>query len=72
LVDLGQILARVVSLKHVLDLSNKGFSPKLIDGATAYLRQEMQQLLSSFSSSNATQVIEDYQPDTDWLAYASR
>ncbi|MCU4154408.1 acyl-CoA/acyl-ACP dehydrogenase [Carboxylicivirga sp. A043] len=69
LVDLGKILSRVISLEHVMDLSNKGFSAKLIDGAAVHLRQEMQQLLSSFNAKNESRVIEDYQQNTDWLLY---
>ncbi|MCG8580138.1 MAG: acyl-CoA/acyl-ACP dehydrogenase [Bacteroidales bacterium] len=69
LVDLGKILSRVISLEHVIYLSNKGFSPKLIDGATVHLRHEMQELLSSFNTNNVSRVIEDYQENSDWLIY---
>jgi len=69
LVDLGQILGRVISLDQVLALSNKGFSAPLIDGAIAHLRQEMQALLSSFSGNNDTKVIEDYRGRADWLTF---
>ncbi|MBK3516770.1 acyl-CoA dehydrogenase family protein [Carboxylicivirga marina] len=69
LVELGQILSRVISLEHVLVLSDKGFSEKLIDGTVSHLRQEMQTLLSSFNVNNETKVIEDYQSNSDWLMY---
>ena len=69
LVELGQILGRVISLNQVLNLSNKGFSSKLIEGATVNLRQEMQALSASFSALNRTQVVEDYQADAGWMAF---
>ncbi|WP_430813673.1 acyl-CoA dehydrogenase family protein [Carboxylicivirga sp. RSCT41] len=69
LVDLGKILSRVISLEHLIELANKDFSAKLIDGATVHLRQEIQELLSSFNAKNETRVIEDYQVDTNWLLF---
>ncbi len=69
LVDLGQILARVISLDQVLRLQGKGFSPELAKGAINYLRQEISQLLSSFQFKNTTQVIEDYQVSSDWQRF---
>ncbi len=69
LVELGQIFGRLISLEQVLKLSNKGFSDKLIDGAVAYLRQDIQQLLSSFSVDNQTKALEEYRQQSDWLAF---
>ncbi len=69
LVDLGQMLGRVISLNQVLDLANKGFSSQLIDGATTNLRQEIQTLIASFNGNNKTKVIEDYKGNTDWMAF---
>ncbi|WP_282035505.1 acyl-CoA dehydrogenase family protein [Saccharicrinis aurantiacus] len=69
LVDLGQVIARVISINQVLDLSNEGFAPKLIDGATACLRQEIDQLMASFNGSNKTNVIEDYRENSNWLNF---
>ncbi|MCT4588103.1 MAG: acyl-CoA/acyl-ACP dehydrogenase [Carboxylicivirga sp.] len=69
MVELGQVLSRVISMEHVVALSNKGFSEKLIDGTIVHLRQEMQQLLASFNVNNETKVIEDYKGKSDWLSF---
>jgi len=72
LVELGQMISRVISVDQVLNLSDKGFSNDLISNATTYLRQEINQLKSSFSFGNTVHVIEDYQADTDWLGFAGK
>ena len=53
----------------MLDLSNKGFSPQLIEGAVVCLHQEINELLASFKSANKTHVIEDYNDKSDWLNF---
>jgi hypothetical protein len=69
MVELGQVLSRVISMEHVVALSNKGFSEKLIDGTIVHLHQEMQQLLASFNVNNETKVIEVYKGKSDWLSF---
>ncbi|TRX66578.1 acyl-CoA dehydrogenase family protein [Carboxylicivirga sp. M1479] len=70
LVEMGQILSRVISLDHVLQLANEGFSRELIDGAITHLKHDMKQLLASFNVKNKTNVIEDYSASSDWLNFA--
>lgn len=70
MVQFGQIFSRAISLERVLELSNAGFSSKLIDGAIIHLRHEMQQLLSAFEASNESKVIEDYRASSDWWSFA--
>ncbi len=41
LVELGQIISRIVVLNLVLDLGDRGFSPELIAGSCAHLQQEI-------------------------------
>lgn len=69
MVELGQVIGRIVSMQQVIDLSNKGFDTQLIDGAMKYLRQEIVGLLSVFQFSNKVEVIEDYQSDSNWLNF---
>ena len=69
MVELGQVIGRVVSVDQVLELSNKGFDSKLTDNAIEYLRQEITSILSAFKYNNSVQVIEDYKSDSNWLNY---
>jgi hypothetical protein len=69
LVDLGKVLSRVISLEHVMALNQKGFSQKLIDNSIVHLQHEMQELMASFNTNNKTEVMEDYQSNSDWLMF---
>jgi len=69
MVELGQVIGRIVSVDQVLELSNKGFDAKLTDNAIEYLRQEITSILSAFKYNNKVQVIEDYKYDSNWLNY---
>nr|WP_319400819.1 acyl-CoA dehydrogenase family protein [uncultured Carboxylicivirga sp.] len=70
MVELGQVIGRIVSIDQVLDLSNKGFDNELTDNAIKYLRQEIVGLLSTFKYNNSVQVIEDYKSNSNWLTFA--
>ena len=70
LVELGQIMGRLICINQVVDLSNKGFETKLTDGAIEYLRQEITSIVSSFNYSNSVQLIEDYKSNSNWMNFA--
>ncbi|WP_439182463.1 acyl-CoA dehydrogenase family protein [Carboxylicivirga taeanensis] len=70
LVQFGQIFSRAISLDRVTELGNAGFSSQLIDGAIVNLRHEMKQLISAFTASNESKVIEDYRAKSDWWSFA--
>jgi len=70
LVELGQIISRVISMDMVVELSNKGFAVALIDNALEHLKLETQTFLSSYSGNNTVKVKEDYQPNSDWFTFA--
>ncbi len=72
LVDLGQIISRVISMEQVLNLSNKGFSGDLSENAITYLRQEIEQLKASFGFGNTVQVVESYQGNTSWMDFVRK
>lgn len=69
MVELGQIIGRVICIDQVIELSNKGFENNLTDGAIDYLRQEITGILSIFNYSNSTQVIEDYKDNSNWYNF---
>jgi alkylation response protein AidB-like acyl-CoA dehydrogenase len=69
LVDLGQVFGRIICIDQVLALNTKGFDQNLTNGAVEYLRQEISNLISSFKYENKTQVIEDYQANSNWMSF---
>lgn len=70
LVDLGRIVARVVSVGYVLELGNQGFRKDLVDNCITMVQQEISGLLSYFHFDNSVKVIEDYAMDSAWAQFA--
>ena len=70
LVDLGRIIARIVSVGYVLELHNKGFRKDLIDNCITMVQQEISGLFSSFHFDNAVSVVEDYSSHSSWSEFA--
>jgi hypothetical protein len=70
MVELGQVLGRVISMDLVQKLENEGFRSDLVEGGINMLHQEIQQLMSNFSFTNNDKVVEDYQENSSWLQLA--
>ena len=70
LVELGQVIGRVISMDMVHKLADEGFRRDLIDGGIHMLQQEIQQLMSNFSFTNDDKIVEDYQENSSWLQLA--
>ncbi len=66
LVELGKVLSRVVSMEMVIDLGLKGFNPGLISNSITMMKQELNNLMVSFSITNSTLVMADYKDDSHW------
>jgi alkylation response protein AidB-like acyl-CoA dehydrogenase len=69
MVELGQVLGRIVSFEMVINLGEKGFRSDLISNGLSMLNQEITSLMSSFKHENATFVVEDYQDNSSWLNF---
>jgi hypothetical protein len=71
MVELGQILGRVVSFEMVVNLGEKGYRSDLINNGLVFLKQEISSLFQHFSFSNKTQVVEDYQEESNWMNFVT-
>ncbi len=67
LVELGQVIGRVISMDMVHKLADEGFRKDLIQGALNMLQQEVKQVMSSFCLQANVQVVEDYHENSSWL-----
>jgi alkylation response protein AidB-like acyl-CoA dehydrogenase len=72
LVELGQILSRIVSCEMVINLGTKGFRADLINNSLTFLQQEISSLLSSFKYQNQIAVIDNYQDNSTWLTFSNK
>lgn len=69
MVELGQVVGRIVSFEMVINLGEKGFRSDLIENGLHMLKQDIDSLLSSFKFRNSTNLIEDYQDNSSWLNF---
>ncbi|ARA94620.1 acyl-CoA dehydrogenase [Rhodothermaceae bacterium RA] len=72
LVELGRLLGRVVSMDMVVDLGGRGFRGDLIANCLAELKQDVENLVSSYRNMHLADVIEEYLEDSFWLEYTTR
>ena len=70
LVELGQIISKIVSMDLVLYLEEKGFRKDLIENTLVILKQDISTLLNTFHFENNTKVIIEYKEDSNWLDYS--
>jgi hypothetical protein len=66
LVELGRVLSRVVVMEMVIDLGLKGFNPGLIANCMHMMKQDLNNLVSTYSYSNTTLVLAGYKEASNW------
>lgn len=71
MVELGQILGRIVSFEMVINMGEKGYRSDLINNGLIFLKQEITSLFQHFNFSNQTRVVEDYQEESNWMNFVS-
>ncbi|MDP2890671.1 MAG: acyl-CoA dehydrogenase family protein [Bacteroidota bacterium] len=71
MVELGQILGRIVSFEMVVNMGEKGYRSDLINNGLVFLKQEITSLFQHFNFSNQTMVVGDYQEESNWMNFVS-
>ncbi len=69
LVELGQVLARVITMGMVINLGERGFRSDLIANSLTNMQQEVTNLLSTYKFANNTAAVEFYQDGSSWLSF---
>jgi alkylation response protein AidB-like acyl-CoA dehydrogenase len=69
LVELGQVISRIVAMDCVIRISDRGFRPELITGALSMLEQEITTLISTYSSKQNTVLVDGYEENSFWLNF---
>ena len=69
MVELGQIIGRIVSYEMVLNIGIKGFRSDLINNALVFLSQDINALFSHFNFKNQALVVEDYNYGSNWMKF---
>lgn len=66
MVELGQVIGRIVSSEMVINLSDSGYREDLINNGLKMLSQEITSLMSGFNFKNTAAVVEDYHENSSW------
>jgi alkylation response protein AidB-like acyl-CoA dehydrogenase len=72
LVELGKVISRIVSMEMVINLGLKGFNPELISNSINMMKQELNNLMSSYSFANTTLVLADYKEESHWRNFVRK
>ena len=67
LVELGQVIGRIVSMETVILLGATDFRKDLIENALTVLRSDIAGLMGHFHADEPTLVVAEYQQDSSWL-----
>jgi alkylation response protein AidB-like acyl-CoA dehydrogenase len=69
LVDLGQIISRVLSAQMVVNLGDSGFRSDLVQDALSTIRHDITMLVSSYNYNNKVKPVVEYQESSSWLDF---
>ncbi len=67
LVQLGQVVSRIVAYRFVIDLEETPFRKDLIYNGLNILKQEISALMSVYQSVDEINVVDDYRDNSSWL-----
>jgi alkylation response protein AidB-like acyl-CoA dehydrogenase len=67
LVQLGEIISRIISMQMVMHLGEKGFRSDLINNAIKNITLEIESLMASVRVDYSSDVVEDYNENSSWL-----
>lgn len=68
-VELGKIIARVISIQYVLALDEEGFRKDLIDNCILNIQRDIAHLTSDFCIDKHSKLVEEYKEDCNWLDF---
>ncbi|EFK56097.1 acyl-CoA dehydrogenase family protein [Sphingobacterium spiritivorum] len=69
MVVLGKIIARLVCLQYVGDMTDKGFRTDLYDNCVKHIEMDIKKLLSDFLNYNDAKPIVEYEEQSNWIDF---
>jgi alkylation response protein AidB-like acyl-CoA dehydrogenase len=67
LVDLGRALGRIISMEFTINLGQQGFNKELIDHAITNVQEEVKAIMSQFSNTKLSDVVDTYHDNSSWF-----
>jgi len=71
LVEMGEVLGRIISIDLTLDMGSRGFHSDLINNAVTTVRQEVEARVSTFRNTRLADVVDSYVENSAWLSLVS-
>ena len=69
IIQLGQMIARLISMNMTIELGIKGFNKEMIANSLVTLQHEVHAIATSYNMIKTADFIEDYQSGSRWLDY---
>ncbi|TDS17631.1 acyl-CoA dehydrogenase family protein [Sphingobacterium paludis] len=69
LIVLGKVIARLITLQYVYDMTGKGFRSDLFENSFKHMQTDIRKLLSDFSNVNSASPIVEYQDASNWMDF---
>lgn len=69
LVELGELLGRLISMEFVIELGDRGYRPSLIANCIDVLSEEIECMAARLRSNRVPAIIDDYHADSAWLSF---
>ncbi len=67
LVELGRVLARIISMEFIIELGERGFRSDLISNSLAVFRRHANRYLCAYRDEGLPEIVEDYADDSAWV-----
>lgn len=68
MVDLGKIIAKLISAQYVLDIGDKGFNKELTVNSLHNIRLDIAHLVSNLSVNTRATLVKEYKENSEWSA----
>ncbi|WP_222852265.1 acyl-CoA dehydrogenase family protein [Olivibacter sp. SDN3] len=66
MIDLGKIIAKLISAQYVLDIRDKGFNKELTVNSLHNTRLDIAHLVSNFSLDTRATLVKEYKENSEW------
>ncbi|WDF67265.1 acyl-CoA/acyl-ACP dehydrogenase [Sphingobacterium oryzagri] len=69
LIVLGKVIARLITLQYVFNMTTKGFRNDLFENSFKHMQMDIRKLLSDFSNINSASPIVEYHENANWMDF---
>lgn len=71
MVQLGQGISRLIAMNLTIELGIKGFNSQMISNTLKVIQQEINAIVTTYSSKQSPGILDDYSDGSNWQSYLS-